>query len=55
MSRPKKDFINIGCKIVRPVAERLENFSKETGMSKTEAIERALQLYIDRWERTRVL
>ena len=47
MSRPKKEGQYVNFYMDRSVFELLEQFSKETGLTKTVIMERAVQQYID--------
>lgn len=52
MPQIKKDYKMLNCKLERPVADRLDNFVKQTGLSKTVTVEKALEAYIDKYEKT---
>lgn len=52
MPQRKKDYKLINCKIEREIAERLEKFTEETGLSKTVSIEKALIRYLDNYDKT---
>ena len=52
MPQIKKDYKLLNCKIERDVAEQLEHFSKETGISKTATVEKALKCYFEQYEKT---
>ena len=47
MSRPKKEGQYVNFYMDRSVFELLEQFSKETGLTKTVIMERAVKQYID--------
>lgn len=47
MAKPTKDAKNLNCRIDRSVAELLEKYIADTGMSKTATVERALKEYIE--------
>ena len=48
MSREKKDSKSFTCQIERRLFERLEEFCKLSRMSKTVAVERAIEKYLDK-------
>ena len=50
--RETKDFINFSCKLARDAAEKLQKLSKETGLPKTTAIERAIREYYGKYKKT---
>lgn len=50
MARPKKNGTYLNVCIETPIYERLENFCKDTGHTKTVAVERALISYFDEYE-----
>lgn len=52
MPRMKKDYKNICCKIEKEISDKLENFIKETKLSKTATLEKALEEYIDKYNST---
>lgn len=47
MPRPKKDAKVINVKLDRGIHDRLDQFCEETGMTKTVALERILNQYLD--------
>lgn len=47
MAREKKDSKNFTCKFDREIFERLEEYCKLTGQSKTAVVERAVEKYVD--------
>ena len=47
MPRKKKDSKNFTCKFDRDIFEKLEEFCQLSGQSKTLAVERAVQKYLD--------
>lgn len=47
MTREKKDSKNFTCKFDREIFERLEEYCKLTGQSKTAVVERAVEKYVD--------
>ena len=50
MARPKKDGIAVTVNLERSIWQRLDDFSKDFGQSKTVAIERALDKYLKSYE-----
>lgn len=46
MPREKKDARNFACKLDRGIFDRLEEYCKISGQSKTAVVERALQKYL---------
>lgn len=50
MARPKKNGTYLNVCIETPIYERLENFCKDAGHTKTVAVERALTSYFDEYE-----
>lgn len=50
MARPKKNGTYLNVCIETPIYERLENFCKDAGHTKTIAVERALISYFDEYE-----
>ena len=46
MPREKKDARNFACKLDREIFEKLEEYCKISGQSKTAVAERALQKYL---------
>lgn len=50
MARPKKNGTYLNVCIKTPIYERLENFCKDAGHTKTVAVERALISYFDEYE-----
>ncbi len=51
MPREKKDNVPISIKMEKQIYERLTSFCNESGQPKTTAIERAVKLYIDTYEK----
>ena len=47
MPREKKDAKNFACKFDRVIFEKLEEFCRLSGQSKTTVVERAVQKYLD--------
>ena len=52
MPQHKKDYKLLNCKLEKPIADQLEQFSEETGLSKTVAVERALKAYFLNYKKT---
>ena len=50
MARPKKNGTYLNVCIETPIYERVENFCKDAGHTKTVAVERALISYFDEYE-----
>lgn len=50
MARPKKNGTYLNVCIETPIYERLENFCKDAGHTKSVAVERALISYFDEYE-----
>lgn len=49
MPRAKKDAKILNVKLARPINDQLEQFCRETGISKTFATERILKQYFDNY------
>lgn len=49
MPRQKKDAIMINVKLERGIHDRLDHFCSETGMTRTVALERILNQYLDKY------
>lgn len=47
MPREKKDSKNFACKFDRTIYEKLEEFCRLSGQSKTAVVERAVQKYLE--------
>ncbi len=47
MARIKKDAMNFGCKFEREIFEKLEEFCRLSGQSKTAVVERAVEKYLE--------
>ena len=47
MPREKKEARNFACKFNKEIFEKLEDFCKLSGMSKTAVVERAVEKYIE--------
>lgn len=52
VGRPKKDGQYINCYVKKDIAVKLETFCDTIGLSKTVAVEHAIQLYLDNYEET---
>lgn len=52
MARPNKEYKNVNCKVDKEIAESLEVFVKETGLTKTATVEKALKFYIEQYKKT---
>ena len=52
MPRPAKEYRVINCKIDKGIAEMLDKFSSDTGISKTATVEKALKMYIAHFNKT---
>lgn len=50
MARPKKNGTYLNVCIETPIYERLEKMCEDAGQTKTVAVERALNLYLDDYE-----
>ncbi len=50
MARPKKNGTYLNVCIETPIYERLEKLCEDAGQTKTVAVERALNLYLDDYE-----
>ena len=56
MPREKKDSRNFACKFDREIFEKLEEFCRLSGQSKTVVVERAVEKYVtDNMEKMREL
>ena len=56
MPREKKDSKNFACKFDREIFEKLEEFCRLSGQSKTVVVERAVEKYVtDNMEKMREL
>ena len=47
MARPKKESAPTSFRLDTAISERLTKFCEESGQTKTTAVERALEMYID--------
>ena len=52
LGRTEKQYKNLNCKIYRETHERLDKFVKDTSLSKTATVERALKMYIEHYNKT---
>lgn len=52
MARQAKDFKNLNCKVDKEVSDLLEKFIADTGLSKTATVEKALDEYINKYNKT---
>ena len=50
MARPKKDNKAISVRLATNVYDRLNDFCERSGQSKTTAIERAIEMYVDEYD-----
>lgn len=50
MGRPKKDNRPLNLRIRKDLAEKLDSYSKKTGINKTAAVEKGLELYFAKFE-----
>ena len=55
MPRIKKDNIPASFRMARDVYERLEGYCAESGQPKTVAVERAITMYIDDYEKKQAI
>ncbi len=51
MARPKKNGTYLNVCIKTPIYEKLESLCADAGQTKTVAVERALMLYLDDYEK----
>ena len=47
-----KDFEYFSCKLNKETSEKLQKFCEDTGLSKTKAVEKALEKYIADYRKT---
>ena len=47
MARAKKDNVPVSMRVEKGIFEKLSKFCEDSGQSKTVAVERALEMYID--------
>ena len=52
MPQKRKDYRLLNCKIEKEVADKLDKFIYDTGMSKTATVEKALSKFIDQYNKT---
>jgi len=52
MPRPKKESEFLSCRIDRQVFKKLEELCNESGLSKTKAVEKALEKYYNEFKKT---
>lgn len=50
MPQHKKNYTLLNCKLEKTIADKLQCFVEETGLSKTAAVEKALKQYIEKYE-----
>ena len=49
MARPKKDYQILNVKLESNIANSLEHYVEKTGLTKTAAVERILNSYLEKW------
>ena len=49
---PRKAYKNLNCKIDKSVSDKLEKFIADTKLSKTATVEKALEEYINKYNKT---
>lgn len=49
---PRKEYKNLNCKIDKSVSDKLEKFIVDTKLSKTATVEKALEEYINKYNKT---
>ena len=52
MPQHKKDYKLLNCKLEKPIADMLDKFIEDTGLSKTVTVEKALKAYLEQYEKT---
>ena len=52
VGRPKKDGQYINCYVKKNIATDLEKFCEDTGLSKTVAVEKAVEKYLEHYKKT---
>ena len=52
MAQKSKESKNLNCKVDIKVSDELEKFIKETTLSKTATVEKALMMYIEHYKKT---
>lgn len=48
---PRKEYKNLNCKIDKSVSDKLEKFIADTKLSKTATVEKALEEYINKYNK----
>lgn len=48
----RKEYKNLNCKIDKSVSDKLEKFIADTKLSKTATVEKALEEYINKYNKT---
>ena len=51
MGRPRKDNKALSMRIATPVSDKLDEFCELSGQTKTAAVERAIMMYINEYEK----
>ena len=52
MSRAKKDSELLHCRLDKKISEDVKKFCEKSGLTKTTAVERALKMYIEHYNKT---
>lgn len=53
MAREKtKEYVAFNCKLDKQASDKLDTICKETGLSKTAAVERAIAAYFEQFKKT---
>lgn len=52
MPQHKKDYKVLNCKLDKSVADILDKFIEDTGLSKTVTVEKALKAFIEQYNKT---
>ncbi len=52
MNKPLKNGVPLNCKIDKKTADQLDEFIKQTKLSKTATVERALKAYFENYQKT---
>lgn len=55
MPRPKKDSKLLNIRLATSVSDRLEHYCEDSGQTKTVAVERALEAFIDNYYAEKML
>lgn len=50
MPKAKKESVPVSFRLATDVYERLESYCEKSGLAKTSAVERAINMYIDDYE-----